>query len=553
MGKLSHFVGDSLGSIAHDFYPDGKSIDLSVFEQNKPVRAEDLTIVEQNTGIKLRDLVGGLVSSGWFTVGPFLFGSVNVGGSPVPFAQNSFAIGESWVNAQGRPVHVGNPANQADAYQNYAIATLAAPPLSGTATDYLYLEVWAQEIAGVGSTDTGGTNIVDRQIFQWGGIANGLATNDIYWADAPDPVEPLRRVQLRWALRSVRGGSFAAAPVQAGAATAQGAYSWTAIEQVTAPSGVGQVVSLYRAGDGSDSAGAALHTTDGYSYMLPVAIVARAAGVTVITNTAVTDARVSVTLNPNIVVNNINIHPGIQVDPAFGHLGTAHFLYEGEAAAQITGDNQTAYHLYQAAYAARFQLQKAHVLAPEGTGSVFGYLRRVTLPLFAVGTGADVTIEIHADGTTIPAGLLASATIPAAWLTALTRDVSFYVNLPNLLDNAFYWLVVKMGGNSSNHAVLQATASVPPSGVGAIAAGDGVTFTTTQIGPFAYKVTTGTAGNPVMALVNAETLYLFEYNPNGTVAALGEYYTPPMGQGAIRSKYSLVSLAADGLTVTDIG
>ena len=57
MTKLIYFVGDTQGGISADFYPEDYSIEQTVFEEPKPVRAADLTIIEQNQWLKLRDAI----------------------------------------------------------------------------------------------------------------------------------------------------------------------------------------------------------------------------------------------------------------------------------------------------------------------------------------------------------------------------------------------------------------------------------------------------------------------------------------------------------------
>ena len=548
---LTYFVGDTQGGLATDFWPDGYSWDLTVFEQNKPARSGDVTLIEQNEWIKLRDHIRQLLTSGFTKLGAFITGNYFSGGISTPMPANSFAMGESWFNNTGQSVHVGNPDSAIDGNPNAVFVQLPAPPTSGTANDLVYLEVWVQEVGAVGSTDTGGTNIVDRNVYKWGGIGNGVFSNTLYWNGPSGPVEPVRRLQLRWAFRVARNAaSIAAATPQGGALSQQGSYAYTLYESFPDGNNVTQNV-LYRAGDGSHAAGQALNAVDGYVWATPIAIVARTGGVTNITISVVNDRRSVSYITTNVYVNVQNVIP----PPAGGsdpllHLAPATFVYQGAAIASYTttqlvtlGGTTQSTDLSAQSEAVRFACPDLSngVLLPELAGLTTYQLAYATFTLSKAGTGADVTVELHADAGTAPGTLISSTQIPASWLTASPRSIGvcFALNSSMLTKGANYWLVVVKGGTATNHAVLSTGTRQDGSG-NFVSSPDGSTWTATNVLPYAAYA--GTLGDIVFVRENANDLFYFEYDVNGNISAIGELYA--YGATGRFDAYRLVAMNA---------
>src|SRR4051812_2211212 len=121
------FKGDSLGGWTHAAsWPDGWSLDMVAFEEDKPVRAGELNLISQENWLKLRDHVRRAFTDGWALKGT-LHGTIS--------GTNSIAIDESWFNAAGQTVHVGNP--DSGVGTKALVLAMGAPPVSGTRVDFV--------------------------------------------------------------------------------------------------------------------------------------------------------------------------------------------------------------------------------------------------------------------------------------------------------------------------------------------------------------------------------------------------------------------------------
>jgi hypothetical protein len=565
MAQRIYFVGDSQGGwTSPDFWPDGRSLDMVVFEEDKPVRNGDLNLVSQNGFIRLRNAVTQLMTSGWTVLGA-------LHGSPTaPAVSNAISVGDSWFNGQANLVHVANP-DGSNPTPGASVFVLPAPPSSGTRLDLVYLELWVQEVAGVGSTDNGGTNSVDRNLYKYGGIANQTYPNGIYWNDGtlPVPTEPVRYFQLRWALRvqtNVSGaratGDLTGVLAQGGAATPS-ALPFTPLERV--PDGQGNLLNcLYQAGDGATpSQGAALQAVNARALATPVALVVRRAGAASIPDSDLTDLRVQARLQAGLIVNQTNVYPTIQNDFDLEHLNPVNFAYAGKAIASFAVPTNSstppgAYDLSQSAYAVQFQAS-AGQLGPEDSFNPF-IVRRVSLNLAKVGAGADVVVELRLDAGGVPSTtVLASGTIPREWLTTAARDVSCFVDGGQFSQGTPYWLVVRKGGTASDHAVLTAAANFV-TGVLCRGSTDELSWPANASPfPFGYGIFNGVSGFIVHSCEfvqggQGRDIYLFEYYPSGTPSHIGEFYLPAPGSGvAGRRTYVTVYPNPTSGLVSEIG
>jgi hypothetical protein len=543
MAKKVNFIGDTLNGWNTDFWPEDYSFDMAVIAEQHPVREAELNIMQQNEWLKLRDHIRRLITDGWTLLGPYSFPGN---------ADNSFLMAESWVNASGQSLHVGNPANSGKS----AKIQLAAPPAgSGTRIDFVYLEAYLVEVAAPQSLDMGGTNVTDRNLYTWGGTANATLADQTWWTAASQ--ETARRIQIRWTLRVVQLAS-GTTPSLTGVAAQAAAGSATALTY----SPLAGSQALWVAGTGDLSDAQALGVVDGVVFATPVCAVARTGGQAIIASGSVTDLRIPVTLQPGILVPPGNLVPPPSVDPQLLHLGPTHIIYTGIELAGYTpptaqGAASATLHSHTAAYATRLLLppnaQPIAFLNAGGTESAFVQsstaLTRVAVLLTKSGAGGPVTIEIHSDATTVPGGTIyASATIPASWLTTAPRIVSFPVPTIALSPASAIWVVVKKGGTGSNEALLLANAQTDANAAAAQAS-DGVSWTASGALPFQCAIFSGTDGNIVHVTSEDMTeIMLYEYDANDNPIALGEYYT---GSSAEYDAYRLCYYNSDG-TLIDI-
>ena len=149
---------------------------------------------------------------------------------------------------------------------NYLAIKLPDPPATGGRRDLVFLEVWRAEIA---AADT---------IRPWGSVDSTAAAipNDLV-DSREDRGQVNGLVEVRSRIRVVSGIAWAshphglsnAAQVKARGAASADTNNYTFTRRGSVDPG------LWRAGDGSTGARTALGSTDGYTYALPIAVVAR--------------------------------------------------------------------------------------------------------------------------------------------------------------------------------------------------------------------------------------------------------------------------------------
>jgi len=240
-----------------------------LFQQGKRPVDSELNLLQQVVGEATRILLKGLMGSGaassWSP-------ATNATANTIKLHQGPNLMP---LIVDGRLVQVGDP----DA-ANALIATLSAPPGGGTRDDLVFVEVWYEEVQPTAAPES-----VSSTVYKLGGVGNATIANDLIVIDG---AESTRRIQCRWRLRVVDGIVKATYPngmnaptvlAQGGTGAPVAAKTFT---QETLDSG------LWTAGDGSQGAGAALKCVDGYVYAIPIAWIARAAGVTAIPTNAIT-------------------------------------------------------------------------------------------------------------------------------------------------------------------------------------------------------------------------------------------------------------------------
>jgi hypothetical protein len=270
MRNLVNIIGSAASGGVSALLPvEQRSWEQVIFQQGKkPVDAE-FNLLQHAIGERQRLMLKGLFGSGLAAVPATVDGtSANVatlhnGPSLLPFL------------IDGRIVLVGDPDNS-----NKATVSCGSPPGAGTRDDLIFLEVWYEEIQPLGSPEA-----ATATIYKLGGEANSTLTNDLIVIDG---VESTRRIQMRWRFRVPTGLDKVTHPngmdssglyARGGQAAPVNSYTFT---QDPTDSGV------WIAGDGTLTAGQALKTVDGHVYAIPIAWLARSAGVTTIAASALT-------------------------------------------------------------------------------------------------------------------------------------------------------------------------------------------------------------------------------------------------------------------------
>lgn len=361
--------------LSRDLDPSGHSFAMILGQQGDALLDSELNLIQKHLHQARRDTLRLIFTSGFRTRGAFDF-------SRVAQYPTGFLMGLSDGMYLGYPVTVGN-AHQVEPVAEPNLIQFPAPPAAGTRTDLALLELWFAEVAPANAADT-----VSQNVYLHGGVDSGTLPNDLRDLNLPPrypqamtatsalPRETTRRVQLRWRLRTVAGVDLVAHPfgIDAPTVTAQGdaptpsAYTFT---QSRDDGG------LWVAGDGSQAAGAALGSVDGYAFAVPIAGVIRQAGETAIAPANVTDLRLPISAS---IAGDTIIQGSLTVLGKYERLeatdtyirDSVFTLNDGETGNGITGNPD---YPRQAGFEVkRGTLPTAHLLFQEALGVAGGWM-----------------------------------------------------------------------------------------------------------------------------------------------------------------------------------
>lgn len=243
-----------------------------------PCSSKELDISERLIVEAVRNAISSISTSGWHVKG-----ALNFSGG---YAPNTFRMNASRCMVNGLFLHVVGTGIDSD---TEGIIQLNSPPGAGTHDDLVFLEVWLAEVPGstpsaaVATFKPSATAVWKHGNVQFPGIH---PVDDINEVDA----EIRRRIQVQYRIRTVSNIDFSSYPLglPAPTALAQG----TNVSPSALPFSVDSYDSaLFVAGNGSVAHQSTLGTVDGRVYAIPIARVARTAGVTNILAGHVTDIR----------------------------------------------------------------------------------------------------------------------------------------------------------------------------------------------------------------------------------------------------------------------
>lgn len=243
-----------------------------------PCSSKELDVSERLLVGAVRQAIRSISTSGWHVKG-----ALNFSGA---YAPNTFRMNASRCMINGLFVHVVGTGIDSE---TESVIQLNSPPGSGTQDDLVFLEVWLAEVPGSTPSSPISTHKPSTTaVWKYGNVEYG-GTNpadDINEVDA----EIRRRIQVQYRIRTVSNINFTTYPLglPAPTALAQG----TNVSPSALPFSVDSYDSkLFVAGNGSVAHQATLGTVDGRVYAIPIARVARTAGVTNILSGHVTDLR----------------------------------------------------------------------------------------------------------------------------------------------------------------------------------------------------------------------------------------------------------------------
>jgi hypothetical protein len=171
----------------------------------------------------------------------------------------------------------GTPPGSPDDADTYNVIALDPPPANSGdfRIDYVFLEAW---LARIPPNPSALNKPAASAVWRYGNVEGGYTFIPDDLIDPALGFETSERVQLQYRIRVVKGlvgltsapDGFDPVVVKAqGAAGAPTSYTFTNMRQALGDAG------LWRAGDGSNTAQAALGTVDGFSYAIPIAAVFR--------------------------------------------------------------------------------------------------------------------------------------------------------------------------------------------------------------------------------------------------------------------------------------
>ena len=171
----------------------------------------------------------------------------------------------------------GTPPGSPNDTDTFNLIALDPPPSNSGdfRIDYVFLEAW---IALIPPNPAALNKPAASAVWRYGNVEGGFSFLSDDLVDPALGFETTKRVQLQYRLRVVKGlvgltsapDGFDPVVVKAqGAATSPGSYTFSNMRSALGDPG------LWRAGDGSSTAQAALGTADGYSYAVPIATIFR--------------------------------------------------------------------------------------------------------------------------------------------------------------------------------------------------------------------------------------------------------------------------------------
>ncbi|SHH37633.1 choice-of-anchor R domain-containing protein [Desulforamulus hydrothermalis] len=198
-------------------------------------------------------------------------------------------------------------------------------------------------------------------------------------------------------------------------------------------------------------------------------------------------------------------------------------LYEGTQRDAKTGSGVLENTLADYNYCCRF--------TATGTTEV----ARVELHLDKDGTGSDLVVQIRSgmnpaagtDGT-----LLKEIVIPAEFIPTTAAYISIPINLSGLTSGAQYWIVVKKGGDATNHLDWVGETTTDTNYPAYRRAGNSGAWTATNA--LHFRVFSGASGLPRHVIEGVNAITTIEYS-SGLPSKLYQYIPPSDGPaGGVR-------------------
>ena len=255
------------------FDPEKKGLYVKTFLDNHVAIAEELTAAMEAVSYRAQDIFKALTTSG------FLVRKSSVGVMPkkgLEFGDHANAYSMSALHGPIQPISVNgylvrlggtstdadDPFSRGNNNDKYVTITLPDPPSSGSREDFVFLEIWTEEL-NESST-----------IYPWGNtqyLGSNL-TNDLINTDYVTDLQN-KDIAIRYRIRTVSDVDFSDNPYGFGDSSvlARGPQS----NPITGKTftNMGDTLGdygLWRAGTGSDVDVAALGTTTGYVYGIPL-------------------------------------------------------------------------------------------------------------------------------------------------------------------------------------------------------------------------------------------------------------------------------------------
>jgi len=205
-------------------------------------------------------------------------------------------------------------------------------------------------------------------------------------------------------------------------------------------------------------------------------------------------------------------------------------IYEGAVYDSKTGAGVLENSIADYNYAIRF--------TTTGTTSI----GRIELQLDKDNSGADITIQIR-DNNFNPNGssegnVLKEILIPAEFINTTASYISIPINLTGLTSGAYYWIIIKKNGDSTNKNDIVSETSIDSSYPCYKRISD-TTGAWTEVNSLHFSVYAGIAGNPKHEIYGTNGITTIEYT-SGQPSKIYFYLPPTDGSaGGIRNTLTL--------------